>query len=244
MVKRSSISLHATLNRGSAELSTSCRLTCRLVSKVFLIVVALAPGAMVGGAIFWLTQSDVSVVPAPVGSIGANRSDESHGIEEHPARPASSVTTGLIGTLALLTGVGSLGIVLWLCFGDRLWRRTGEFASGSGGQLAEAIENSLDDLRGEPDARAAIIKIYRNFERALAAAELPRQPSQTPMEFMRAVLGKLPVPIPAVRNLTDVFEVARLSQHPVGVKERERALLSLLENSPDRPTVNGSGRGS
>jgi hypothetical protein len=214
-----------------------------ILLKVFLILVALAPGAMVGGAVFWLNQSDVSVVPAPLGSVDADRSDDSHGIEEPPAVPASSITTGLIGTLAVLSGIGSLGVVLWLCFGDRQRRRPGEFASGSGGQLAMAIEDSLDDLRGVSDARVAIIKIYGNFERALAAAELPRQPSQTPMEFMRAVLGKLPVPIPAVRNLTDVFEVARFSQHPVGVKERDRAWLSLieirtaLEAKEDRPNA-------
>ena len=147
----------------------------------------------------------------------------------HWVVPASSVTTGLIGALALLAGTGSLGVVLWLCFGDRLRRHRDELASGSRVQLAMAIEDSLDELRAEINARAAIIKIYGNFERALATAKLPRRPAQTPLEFMRAVLSKWPMPLSPVRKLTELFELARFSHHPVGAKERDSAWQSLLE---------------
>src|SRR5947208_7872846 len=82
-----------------------------LLLKIALTLLALAPGAIMGGAILWLSQS--SVIPASVGSVGANRFEEYQAIEEAPIRSASSVTTGLIGTLALLTGIGSLGVVLW-----------------------------------------------------------------------------------------------------------------------------------
>ena len=132
-----------------------------------------------------------------------------------------------IGPVAAV-GFGSLGLVLWLCFGDRLQRQTGGFA-GPRGPLAGAIEDSLDDLRREPDARTAIIRIYHHFERALGAADLPRRPWQTPVEFMRAVLGKLPVPAAAVQSLTGLFELARFSRHPVGAAERDGAWRSLLE---------------
>jgi len=211
---------------GDYEPDQETEKTPRLL-KLVLILLALAPGAIMSGAIFWLSQS--SVIPASVGSVGANRFEEYQAIEEAPIRSASSVTTGLIGTLALLTGIGSLGVVLWLCFGDRLRRRPGEIAGGPKGPLAMAIEDSLDDLRCEVDARAAIIKIYGNFERALVAAELPRRPSQTPVEFMHAVLSKLPVPRSAVHKLTELFEHARVSQHPVGAEECDSAWLSLLE---------------
>ena len=49
------------------------------------------------------------------------------------------------------------------------------------------------------------------------------------MEFMRAVLGKMPVPRLAVHKLTDLFERARFSQHPIGAEERDTAWQSLLE---------------
>ena len=198
-----------------------------ILLKIAVILLALAPGAMMAGAIFWLSQS--SLLPAPAGSVGGSRFEEHQAIDDAPLRPASSVTTGLIGALALLAGTGSLGVVLWLCFGDRLRRHRDELASGSRVQLAMAIEDSLDELRAELNARAAIIKIYGNFERALATAKLPRRPAQTPLEFMRAVLIKWPMPLSPVRKLTELFELARFSHHPVGAKERDSAWQSLLE---------------
>src|SRR5438067_997341 len=57
--------------------------------KIILVLLALTPAAMMGGAIFWLSQS--SSVPALVGSVGADRFDEPHAIEEAAIRPASSV---------------------------------------------------------------------------------------------------------------------------------------------------------
>ncbi len=52
---------------------------------------------------------------------------------------------------------------------------------------------------------------------------------QTPMEFMRSVLGKLPLPAPPVSELTGLFEIARFSRRPVGTAEREAAWHALTE---------------
>ncbi len=195
---------------------------------VLLILLALTPGAILGGTLYWLGRSDVSLLPGLAGIADAPPSPAPRATDERPAVPASPVTTGLIGTLALLAGFGSLGLALWLCFGDRLYRRPAGFGR-SHSQFAAAVEDSLEDLRREPDARTAIIKIYRHFERVLAAAAVPRWPWQTPMEFMRAVLGKSPLPPGPIRSLTGLFELARFSQHPVGEAERESAWQSLIE---------------
>lgn len=200
---------------------------------VFLLLLALTPGAILGGAIWWLGRSNVSVVPRSAGMIAGSPHPGASAPafqppSEAPSRPASPVTTGLIGTFALLIGFGSLGFILWLRFGDRLRRLPADFAPLHG-PLAAAVEVSLDDLRREPDARVAIIRIYQNFEQALANAAFPRRPWQTPLEFMRAVLGKLPLPAPATRGLTGLFELARFSRHPVGAAERESAWRSLIE---------------
>lgn len=191
--------------------------------KALLIVLALTPGLLIGAATYWFGQS--SHLPALASGLGLSAFGS---MEKVPAMPASPITTWLIGALALLIGVGSFGVVLWLCFGDRL-RRQRPLANDASEQLAMTVEDSLDDLRAEPDARLAILKIWRNFERVLAGAALPRRPSQTPVEFMRAVLGKMPVPSMAVRELTDLFERARFSQHPIGAEERDTAWRSLLE---------------
>ena len=145
-----------------------------------------------------------------------------------PPQAASPITTGLIGTLMVLAGGGSLGMMIWLA---RITYRRPP-ASGPGRQhraVAAAVEDSLEDLRRETDPRAAIIKIYCNFERAVAAAELPRRPWQTPIEFMLIVLRSFRLPAVPVADLTSLFELARFSRHPVGDKERETALNSLIE---------------
>lgn len=192
---------------------------------VLLILLALTPGAILGGTLYWLGQLDVSIL---AGLTDAPPLPASRAVDERPAVPASPVTTGLIGTLMLLAAFGSLGLALWLCFGDRLYRRPGGFGRPPS-QLAAAVEDSLEDLQREPDARAAIIKIYRHFERVLGAAAVPRRPWQTPVEFMRAVLGKSRLPPGPIRSLTGLFELARFSQHPVGAAERESAWQSLIE---------------
>lgn len=94
--------------------------------------------------------------------------------------------------------------------------------------VAKAAEESLEELELGGDPRLAIIRCYARFERSLAAAETPRAPWQTPMEFMRAVLSSLPLDPDDVARLTRLFELARFSHHPVGPAEQAAALSSLL----------------
>jgi hypothetical protein len=139
--------------------------------------------------------------------------------------------TGAVAVLALLAALGSLGLALWIFFGDRLarwWHGPLSFGRGTE-RLGQAVEESLDDLRREPDARRAIIRCYRRFEQVLARSGVPRAPWETPVEFMRAALGRLPLPDAAVGTLTGLFEVSRFSHHPLDVTEREAAWESLLE---------------
>lgn len=95
--------------------------------------------------------------------------------------------------------------------------------------LVKAVEGGLEDLRLDPDARPAIIKCYRRFEEALAGVKWPRRPWETPMEFMRSALRQLPLPPRAVAHLTQLFELARFSNHSVEPTERDIAWQSLLE---------------
>jgi hypothetical protein len=216
------------------------------------VLLALAPGAIMGGVLVWLALSDVSVVPGPGGITLSDPGAYGPSPDEPPIVPASPLTTGLIGALALLAGLGSLGFALWLGLAGRLLPRPGA-AEDQPARLVQAVEESLDDLRREPDARAAILRIYRHFERALAGAAVPRRPWQTPTEFMRAALSRLPLPPSPVRSLTGLFEIARFSRHPVGEAERDSAWRSLTEiratlDTPTEPhddarSVIGAGRG-
>jgi len=199
---------------------------------LFLILLALTPPGILAASIVWLDRNEALLhgrsSGAETASVLPEPSIQSPVQGEAPIHPASSITADLLGALALLGGFGSLAVMLWLRFGDRLWRPAFEDERPRT-SLVEAVEESLEDLRLEPNARAAIIKCYRRFEYALAAAKLPPPPWQTPVEFMRTALGKLPLPADAVGRLTRLFEIARFSQHAVGLPERDDAWRSLAE---------------
>jgi hypothetical protein len=143
------------------------------------------------------------------------------------APPLLNWTFGLV---ALGTALGALVVVLAVAFGERLAWWSGDHPPDDErtAPLAEVVEESIDDLRANPDARRAIIGCYRKFERVAADSRLARRPWWTPMEFMREALRGLPAPPTAVRTLTGLFELARFSHHALGSRERDLAIEALL----------------
>jgi hypothetical protein len=136
----------------------------------------------------------------------------------------------LVGLLALLAGLATLAMAVLLLFAERIarwWERRQRAEPDE--PLGEAVQEGLDDLASEPDARVAIIRCYRRFERVAARARVPRAPWQTPEEFMRETLRRLVLPHRAVDRLTRLFELARFSVHPLGPIERDSARACLEE---------------
>ena len=140
-----------------------------------------------------------------------------------------SLFTGAVSALLVVAALASLALAGFLLFGERLaqwWRRP---ATAERRPLTVAVEESLDDLHEEVDARLAIIRCYRRFEDALARSRVPRAAWQTPLEFMRDALARLPLPSEAVERLTRLFERARFSNEPLARAERDIAWGSLIE---------------
>jgi hypothetical protein len=137
--------------------------------------------------------------------------------------------TGAVSALMIVAALASLGLAGLVLFGDRLAEWWGRPATAGRRPLAVAVEESLDDLLGEGDARLAIIRCYRRFEDALARSRVPRAPWQTPLEFMRDALARLPLPSDAVERLTRLFERARFGNEPLAPVDRDAAWGSLLE---------------
>ncbi|HEY2311867.1 MAG TPA: DUF4129 domain-containing protein [Gaiellaceae bacterium] len=94
--------------------------------------------------------------------------------------------------------------------------------------LAAALDESLDDLRTDPDLRRAIIAAYARMETALAAAGIPRRPSEAPLEYLERALLALDASADAVRELTDLFEWARFSHHEPEPSMRDEAVDALV----------------
>jgi hypothetical protein len=94
--------------------------------------------------------------------------------------------------------------------------------------LAAALDESLDDLRADPDLRRAIVAAYARMERALAAAGIPRRPAEAPLEYLERALLSLDTSSEAVRRLTDLFEWARFSHHEPEPSMRDDAVDALI----------------
>ncbi|MGH2999515.1 MAG: DUF4129 domain-containing protein, partial [Gaiellaceae bacterium] len=93
-------------------------------------------------------------------------------------------------------------------------------------EIALALDESLDDLRTDPDVRRAIIAAYARMERALAAAGIPRRPSEAPFEYLPRALASLHTSAASVTRLTDLFEHAKFSHHDPDESMREDAIAA------------------
>ncbi len=94
--------------------------------------------------------------------------------------------------------------------------------------VSAALDESLDDLRSEPDLRKAIIAAYARMERALAIAGIGRRPSEAPLEYLERALGQLETSAGAIQRLTHLFQWAKFSQHEPDPAMRDQAIDALV----------------
>ena len=93
-------------------------------------------------------------------------------------------------------------------------------------ELGDALDEAIDDLRRDPDPRRAVVAAYARMEQALTVYGLPRKPSEAPYEYLRRVARELEAEQP-VAALTELFEVAKFSEHSVDETMRGRAIDAL-----------------
>lgn len=89
----------------------------------------------------------------------------------------------------------------------------------------EAAEQRAALLGGAP--RNAIVRCWLRLERDVAAAGLPRRPSDTSAEFTERVLARYSVDSEAIRELAALYREARFSVHPIDETARRAALDAL-----------------
>jgi Domain of unknown function (DUF4129) len=94
--------------------------------------------------------------------------------------------------------------------------------------VAEALDESLDDLRSDPDLRRAIVAAYARMENALRVTGLPRRPAEAPLEYLERALLTLDTSRPSVRRLTELFEWAKFSHHDPEAAMRDEAIDALM----------------
>jgi hypothetical protein len=134
--------------------------------------------------------------------------------------PAFDLT---IATLALVASLALFALMLLVAMAGPLEKWLARRPTVDARPAAVDAAEGVDDLRAEPDARVAVIRAYRQFERAAAAARAPRAPWQTPAEFMRTTFVQLALPVAPVERLTGLFELARFSDRQLDPGARDTA---------------------
>lgn len=145
--------------------------------------------------------------------------------ESRPYEP--SIRWPLLIGLAFTSALAVTGFVLL----DRRRRRGTADAGELVDEVTELVDETLDDLRADPDPRRAVIAAYARMERALAAHGLPREPFEAPLEYLDRASEELLEPLPLVCrllfDLTYLFERARFSQHAIDAEMKEEAVQAL-----------------
>jgi hypothetical protein len=103
--------------------------------------------------------------------------------------------------------------------------------------FAASIGDAIDDLESELDARRAVIAAYARMETVLARKGLQRRPSETPVEYLRRILLGLTARGDSVSRLTELFEQAKFSRHPIDASMKQDAIGALREIRDDLQAV-------
>ena len=125
--------------------------------------------------------------------------------------------------VALIAGTG---VILYANGRTRRTPRPWRF--GRNEELAQALDESIDDLRNDPDLRRAIIAAYARMEHALGHAGIARHPSEAPFEYMERALRSLDTSADGAQRLTALFEWAKFSHHEPEPAMRDEAIAALV----------------
>jgi hypothetical protein len=93
--------------------------------------------------------------------------------------------------------------------------------------VAEGARDAAAAAAIPADPRAAVLAAYARMEAALATVGLARRPSDAPREYLARLEAALGGGRAAAARLTELFERARFSPHPVGEDLRRDAIGAL-----------------
>ena len=130
----------------------------------------------------------------------------------------------------VILGGAVVGLTIAIASAAAYRRRHGDLIDEEAA-LAAALDavlaDTLEDLYAEREPRAAVIGAYARMEQTFAAYRVPREASETPLEYLARVLDSLSVSPWAVRRLTLLFERAKFSAHDVDASMKDDAIATL-----------------
>ncbi len=165
----------------------------------------------------------------------------------HPGGTVPVADTLLLGALiGLILGLVVIALVI------RQRRRSSGWRARDAGtapaadlpeELAGALDAGLEELESTSDPRRAVLLSYARMERTLAQRGLPRQQFETHLEYLERALRGLRASPRSLRRLTDLFELARYSQHEVRPADRSDAETALAQLRDELRSAPGLGLG-
>jgi hypothetical protein len=145
-----------------------------------------------------------------------------------PNKLGKKVPFDWLPAIVILSIAGVGGVVVSYTLFRKPYRRVPTQAELAA-RLSVVLDDSLDDLRAEKDPRRAVIATYARMERTLAGAGLPREASETPLEYLGRVLRELlHASADAVARLTALFERAKFSPHEIDSAMKRDAINALV----------------
>jgi hypothetical protein len=111
-------------------------------------------------------------------------------------------------------------------------------------EIRDAVGDTIEAMLTDPDPQRAVIGAYARLLEALSASGVRRQEHEAPLEHLRRVLAGLRVRPRPLRQLIELFEIARFSTRPLTAQHREQALTCLRSAATDltaeAPTKSGA----
>ena len=151
-----------------------------------------------------------------------------HGPDKaHPASNPQFQWSVLWIALVVLGVVSAYGYYRWRTRKPAFQPRVHELSVSE--DLAATIDDAIDDLDAEPDARRAVIAAYARMEAVLGRNGFQRVPSETPIEYLRRILLGLTSRGDAVTRLTGLFQRAKFSRDEIDVTMKQDAIGALRE---------------
>ena len=142
--------------------------------------------------------------------------------ERKPSEPGADHSKG-IAALAAGIAAGVVGLAA-LALARARRRRPEPLPRAA---VAEGARDAAAAAAIPADPRAAVLAAYARMEAALATVGLARRPSDAPREYLARLEAGLGGGRAPAARLTELFERARFSPHPVGEDLRREAIGAL-----------------
>lgn len=151
-----------------------------------------------------------------------------------PREPGSAAPRFVRTALVVIAAVAAAALLLWLVVRMRALAspplEEAEEAADvdlTAEQARTALADARTRLTTDMDAQDAVVAAWLALEAAIARAGIRRDPAQTTLEFVVAVLGTLEVDRSALDRLAHLYRRALFDDAPLTEADREDALARL-----------------